>query len=91
MSSKTSAAVVPLQGEPSKARKPKPKASNGTQSATGAAEGAARRIDALLGQLHARSAELVAAQRKSPHRWQHFAALASLEERLRQALSPDAG
>ncbi len=57
-----------------------------TASAVSAAESASRRIDALVTKVQERASALLETQRAKPDRWQHFAALAELEDRLRQAL-----
>jgi hypothetical protein len=87
--------VVALPAEPvaapkKPARKRKREREGGAPSAVSAAESAARRIDALLASIRERSTELVDAQRSSPGRWQHFAQLAAIEDRLRSALAPEA-
>lgn len=51
-----------------------------------ASESAAVRIDELLTGLRARRDSLLEAQREKPQRWEYFAALADLEERLRRVL-----
>ena len=72
-------------GEPARARKRKRPAKS-SATAVSAAEGAARRVEGLVTAVQERVACLLEAQRAKPDRWQYFASIAELEDRLRQAL-----
>ncbi|HET9954123.1 MAG TPA: hypothetical protein VFQ61_06450 [Polyangiaceae bacterium] len=76
------AAAAPDAPKPAKAKRSK----GGKSSAVTASERAQQRITELLAAVQARAEQIMQAQRQKPDRWQHFASLAELEDRLRRVL-----